>query len=539
MQNKNKNNIGVNSSINIEGNIKDDELIDMHATTAKRGILYSLGEITSSIITLILLIILTRYLQPTDFGIYSIAVAFAAFIGTAGNFGIGTAFRKFIPQIEGDTKKINRLLSNGYFVALLLSFILMIVGIIISEPIARYVYNNQNIAIFLIIASIIQFFTVLFNLSKAALTSLGKIKEAVIGHITYSSVQLITVVSLILLGYGIFGALIGFVISLITGSLIYLFYFFFKIKLKIVKPVKQEISKLTKFSMPVFTSNIALLGIQNFSILILGFFIAPALLGNYSAAYRLSRFIEILVQSLSFILLSAYAKFAIDKKIQNYKNMNRTYNGSIYYTFLILLPISVYIISAINPIVFTLISKAYTEVPFYATIMIIGILMSIIGVYAGNLLLSYDRVKSFMKYQLIYTLIQFAMLILFVPLYGVVGALYSLFIIAPLIFIIMYIYVLKKELNIVHKQNKLIRLIITSIIVFAILIAASSLFNYSKITILTNLIIAIIIYPPLLALTKSVTRSNLNFFNKVGKISKMLKLIINPLINYLEIFIKE
>ncbi|MGC8571990.1 MAG: oligosaccharide flippase family protein [Candidatus Micrarchaeia archaeon] len=518
---------------------ENEQLIDMHATTAKRGLIYSLGEITSSIITLILLIILTRYLQPIDFGIYSIAIAFAAFIGSAGNFGIGTAFRKFIPQIENDVKKINRILSNGYFLALSLSFLFMIIGIILSNPIATYVYNNPNLAIFLIIASIIQFFTVLFNLSKAALTSFGKIKEAFVGDITYSLTQLIAVVCLILLGYGIFGALIGFVISLIAGALVYIFYLFVKMKIKIVKPMKKEISNLTKFSMPVFTSNIALLGVQNFSILLLGVFVAPVLIGNYSAAYKLSRFIEILVQALSFILLSAYAKIVVDKSTKNYKNISRTYNGSIYYTFLILLPISVYLISAINPITFILISKAYTEAPFYASVMIIGILMSVIGIYGGNLLLSHDHVKSFMKYQIIYTIIQFVMLVLFVPLYGVIGALYSLFIVAPLIFVIIYVYALKRELNIIHKQSKLIRLIIASIIVFLILIATSTIFNYSKITILTNMLVAFIIYPPILVLTKSVTRTNLDFLNKISKTSKIFGLIINPIINYLEIFIKE
>jgi O-antigen/teichoic acid export membrane protein len=531
MQNKDK--------INKKDKTKNELLTDMHITTAKRGIIYSAGEIVSNIITLALLIILTRYLQPTNFGIYSIAVAFAAFIGTAGNFGIGTAFRKFIPQLDKDAKKINEILSNGYFVALSLSFILMIIGIIISKPISIYVYNNSNIASFLIIASIIQFFTVFFNLSKAALVSFGKIKEAIIGDITYALTQLIVVVYLIILGYGIFGALIGFVISLIAGTLIYVFYLFFKMKIKIVKPVKKEILNLTKFSVPVFTSNIALLGIQNFSILILGVFVAPVLIGNYSAAYKLSRFIEILVQALSFILLSTYAKIVVDKNSQNYKNISKTYNGSIYYTFLILLPISIYLISAINPITYILISKAYSEAPFYASIMIIGILMSIIGVYGGNLLLSHNHVKSFIKYQIIYTIIQFVMLILFVPTYGVIGALYALFIISPIIFIIIYVYALKRELNIIHNQGKSIRLILASIIVLAILIAASSIFNYSKIIILTNLVIAFIIYPPILVLTKSITRTNLDFLDRIGKTSKIFKIFLDPIINYLEIFIRK
>jgi len=521
---------------NEKNEIKRKKLHEFGADTAKSGILLTFGEIISSILTLLLLIFLARLLQPTDFGIYSIAIAFAAFLGLAGNFGIGTAFRKIIPQIEKDKSKIGAVLTNGYFISLTLSLILLIIGAFSSNFIATTIYKNENLIDFLILASFIQFFTVLFNLSKAALTSFNRIKEVIIGDILYSGSQLLLVIILVLMGFGIIGALVGFIISLILASALYLFWLFSKIKINISGINKKEVSELTKFSAPVIASNLAISGIQNFSILLLGVFSLPILLGNYSAAYRLSRLIEIIIQALSFILLGAFSKAVVNKNFTN--KVNSIYNGSIYYTFLIILPLIIYIISVISPLVTILISKVYLYAPLYALIMMIGMTLEVISIYAGNLLLSYGHSKSFMKYQLLFAAIQFILLVALVPLFSTMGAIIALFVIAPIIGDLIYIFALKKKLNIEHRFAKIFKMTTASVLTLIILEFVTIILNNSKFTILTNLAILIIIYPPIVVLCKGVNKKDIEFLKVIGDKIKILKPVINYFMIYFEIFLR-
>jgi len=57
-----------------------------------------IGRILTFVMTGIALVIVARLLGPSQYGVYTLAVAFASIFGSIGYFGIGTAVNKFVSE---------------------------------------------------------------------------------------------------------------------------------------------------------------------------------------------------------------------------------------------------------------------------------------------------------------------------------------------------------------------------------------------------------------------------------------------------------
>jgi len=363
--------------------------------TARRGVIYLVGEVVSSLVSLMVLIFLARSLGSSSFGIFAIVIAFNTLLGIGGNFGIGAAFRKKLPQIEGKDSQVNITLSSGYSVVLVLGLILSLIGIAISGYLASNVYHIPSMALALQMVSAAVFFTILYNVSNAALVGLGRVTEASIANVLYAAVQMIAVFGLVLLGYGVIGAIIGVAISFIIPSLYELVAMYRKANVRFVKPQTNEMKGLTFFSIPVVVSFIAALGAENLAILLLGAFVPALIVGNYNVAYKIGGVVEIILTSNTFILLPSFAKVFAKKGLS--KKIDRIYNNSLFYTLLFLLPVVFYLAAVATPLVHLLFGSTYTYAPLYFAIVAVGYTLSIIGSYAGILIISYGNTRKFMK----------------------------------------------------------------------------------------------------------------------------------------------
>src|SRR5579864_2958601 len=132
---------------------------------AKSTVIYTVGNIIGSAVVLLLLIILARMLNPSDFGLYAIAVAFYTLLSVGGHFGMGTALRKELPQILDQKERVAKLISNSYVVALAVALVVSVVAMLLSNFIAVNVYHNPGLSGTLILASSLVFLYAFFNLT--------------------------------------------------------------------------------------------------------------------------------------------------------------------------------------------------------------------------------------------------------------------------------------------------------------------------------------------------------------------------------------
>lgn len=500
---------------------------------AKGTAIYTVGNIIGSLAILLLLIILARLLSPSDFGFYAIAIAFYNIL--SGHFVFGTVMRKDIPQAEDDKNRVAALVSNGYVASLVIALAVSIVAMIFSNFIAVSIYHNAALSGSLQLASALVFLYALFNLTLATLIAVDKVKEGTAIYLMYAFIQLFASVFLVVEGYGVFGAIVGLGIGLVIPSFVGMYYLFRHIRGKLVMPDKKTMRHMIDFSMPVLASNVATYVPPNLAILLLGVYSTSIIVGNYNAAFRFGSFVSVILVSISFVLLPAFAKAFSDKKISS--KIGGIYNSSVYYTLLLLLPVLVYVVSVSYPLMYLLFSSTYTLAPFYFAVIALGSAVGIISTYAGNLIVGYGDTKRFMYYQLLAVGIQVVLLFALIPSFGANGALLALFVISQVLIDILFMYALRKQFSFDQKFGQILRLAVPSVILMVLLYYATVFLHNSKWSLVTNLVAVIVLFPPLVAIFGGVNRENLAFINDIAKGLRM-GAVAKYLTGYTEMFMR-
>ncbi len=517
--------------------MEEKELEDFGVSTAREGSIFISGKVINAAIILLMLIFLARFLKPADYGIYTIVVAFSTFLSMGGNFGIATALRKHLPS-SATAKEKGCLIGSGYAISGIISFALAIIGIMLSGFIAVYIYHNPAIASYILMASILVFISVLLNMSIAILVSLKRSRKATNTVIIYSIAELLFTVLLVVFGYGIFGAISGLVI----GSLIGFAFSFMLISKEIgfsnLSFSKKAAKELTRFSIPIFVSNISQNGTLAFGTMFVGVFALPYAVGNYGIAQKFGKFIELLLVSSTFVLLPTFSSAVSSDKFA--RKIHSIYSNSIYYSVLLLFPAVAYISSTSVPIVKLLFSSAYATAPFYLSVIAIGTAIGIIGNYAGTLLLGYGAAKRFMKYQILVIVAELLSMLILVPFFGINGLLLSLFAIGPVVLDVAYVYVLKKSFSISLPYAPLAKISLASMLSGIAMLSISVALNSSALAILINFVALLLMYPILLGLLSALPESKLRFISKFGNtLPKFAGAAINWYISYAEIFIRK
>ncbi|HUC39145.1 MAG TPA: oligosaccharide flippase family protein [Candidatus Acidoferrum sp.] len=511
------------------------EVQELGVSAARMGTIYLMGEIATSVVVLVLLIFLARYLQPSSYGLYTIAVAFAGVLGIAQTFGIGTAYRKMLPEIRNGNKlRISKILTSGYVIALPAALAIAIIGVLISGLIAASVYHNPGLTLALQIAAVSELFVVLFNLTQGVLVGLGKVVEATIANTIYSVMYLVGSVLFVLMGYGVAGAVAGMLIGLVFGSAVGFIYMLKQIGFGIASPDKKDIKSIGSFSAPIMASYVAMQGALNLAVLVLGVVAIASVVGNYGAAYKLARFVDLTITATTFILIGTFSSALSRKKTA--EKIGTIYNKSIYYTTIFLLPIVAYGVACATPLIKLLFSSSYATAPLYFSVMIVGMALGIIGSYAGTLIIGSGDTKKFMKYQLGATAMQIILLVLLAPLFKVAGVLIALFVITPIVLDILYMKALEKQFKFKHKFGEIIRVALASAIVGIVMFGIAMLMHQRILSLVVDGIVALLLFPPLLVYIKGVSKENLEFIRKTGARLSQLHYIVDAIVRYAYLF---
>lgn len=511
---------------------ENGEFKEIGIKTAKGSTIFLSGQVFNAIISLAIVIYLARTLKPELYGIYTIVLAYSLVIGMGGNFGIGTAFRKMIPEAIKEKEKIRSIISNGTFASFSAAAVIALAGVIASPYIATLVYHNPAITLPLRIAALATLLSVVLNSGVAALVGMHRTKEATAANVSYNIAQLALVVLLISYGYGILGAISAYAASLAVGSLIAFGYIASNIGAKIAGIERKVIKEITSFSVPIVISNVATTGLLNFAPMLLGVFASAAIVGNYGVALKGSRFVDLLIQSSTFVLLSAFSALLSKESIKG--RIGHAFNSSVFYASLVFLPLIAYMIGSAYPLVFLLFSHAYKLAPVYVSIALAGLSAEIIWSIAGALVLGHGNSRRFMQYQLTIVAVELAALLILTPLYKAYGALLAIFIIAPITASSIYFRLLKKEFGIRIQLSGPARIGAASAILAVLLVITSAVMHESKYAIAVNALLLLAIYPVLLSLFKALDQKQLTFVKEAVQSFGRVGRIIIPYVTYIE-----
>ncbi len=504
-------------------------------TTARGGISYVSASLLRSLFVFLVLIILVRLLHPEYYGFYTIAISFYGVIEIIGYFGIGTALRKRLPEAKSMQEK-HHIITGAYIITGIMGVALAIVAFLVSSYIASAAYHNTALTLLLEIASITVIADTLYNVGVSTLLGLAKNAYAAVSNVSYAAVSLVMSPALVLLGYGVAGALWGNLIGFAAAMFLSFYYIVKSIGFTFKMPSTGTLRYLMGFSLPVFISNLANTGATNIGTLYLGIFSSAAIVGNYGAAFKLGSYVSVILSATTFVLLPAFSHALSKEKLS--KRIGDIFNGSLYYSSLLLFPLAAYAISVASPLTRLLFSSAYSTSSLYFAVISGGLVFSFIGMYAGTLMIGHGSVKRYMVYQLIIAVVQLAVMVAIVPSLKAVGTLIAFFVLDPLLTNVLFTSFLVKKFHFRISFGPMLRVLSASVIVGVLLIAATIFLHQSRISVLTNAVILLLLYPPLLALCKGIDAKSLAFIRRVVHRMLFVEPILQKLCSYTQLFIR-
>ncbi len=498
------------------------------------------GKAISIIFLGLSFIVVARLLGPSLYGIYTLALAVAGFGAAIGNFGVGIAMNRFIPEYlyKGDKRSIEDILANSFFVTIVMSLAIAVATIALSGMISTNIFHNASYTLVIDIAAVSIISSMLFSASYSALLGFNKGLHLALANTVQAVLQSALSVLFVFMGFGAAAPIIGMIIGYSAGFLYSLYLIYSKNGLRmLVMPSIDSIKKIFRFSVPISVSLTSMSLVYNLAFIVVGAYATTVVIGNLGVASKVNSFIDIVAGSISVSLLSMYSTTLASKRVR--AKISQFYNHTVYYSFILLAPILLFIVVLAQPFSYVAFSSVYRIAPLFIAIMGIGALIALAGQYANTLLMSANKVKKVFKYNMIISAAQLVLIFILIPLFKGIGLVLILFIIVPILTNILYIRSSDKLFRLGFDIMKLLRIMaangISMLLIVPLIIIWQS--NYIPLLI-TAAIELVIIYPIILGLVRGVDRNDTRILGSMTNKIPVLGAAFGAVLRYTAIFVR-
>lgn len=346
-------------------------------------------------------------LGPEEYGIFGVSMAFLLLLGFLVQSGFPQTAAKFLSEEREDKLKILRtsLLGNlliGFAVGAIFYLVMRIVNL---------GADYDSIMLVLALTVLIGSFA---YVCYGALQGLFRFKNMGAFHVLDAVIKLLFGFSLVLLGFGALGAVLGMAIGTFFALALALFWLR---DTRFWRGRGLASLDIYKFAAPMFFGTLPLVIFMNIDILGVRFLTASdELTGYYQATITLARipvWVILGVMGAAFPFISKYAEGELAKVYVRIP---------LKYSLLFLVPISIALMAAPEPLLYLFFPQEYLVASSALVIVSLGmIFLVIINILARSFqALGHPRIPAL--FLLPIAAIQILLLYLLVPRYGLIGA---------------------------------------------------------------------------------------------------------------------
>lgn len=509
-----------------------DNLFEIAEDSARGGFFLFTGNASQMIILAIGSVIIARLLGPENYGLLALSLAVPLLFANFIDLGVNAAVTRFSAKLraENKTQHIAGVLKSGLLFKLVISMVIGVGSFIFSDSLATYVINRPELGYLVKLASFLILFETIFATLNAAFIGLDKMEGNALTMNAQSISKTTLSPTLVVLGFGIFGALAGhvasYLIACLTGSL-----FFSKYYRKLDKPSNNSFSSNLKamisYGFPLYLSALLILTLGRYQTIILAFFASNAEIGNFSIATTLSSMITVLIFPLA-VLFPTFSKVN-----PNSNDLKKIFKLSVKYTALLIIPATIIIAILSKEIVQTLYGQSYSLAPSFLSLYILVFLYT----GAGSIVLIHlfngtGQTKTVFKYNLINLLIFLPLAPMLTLFYGVSG-LITAFLISNLLSLAYGLTIAIKKFKVNLDIRASLKIYSSS---FLSAIPTLLFLHLSPFNSLPNLIIGgslyLLAYLTLTPITGALTLSDLENLKPILTKIKILWPLLKPILNY-------
>lgn len=481
-----------------------------------------LAVLIGKIGALVFTIILARFLLPEKYGMYSIVLSIAMIFYILSDLGVNKAFMVHISSsLAKNKKKIYPYYKYFLKIKFLLTLIASLLLILLSYPLAFYVFKNKELFLPLIVAS---FYIFVFSF-EGFYTKIFYSKEN-LKYVSFKAVidQFLRIVLVLALFYfiastyyilGIFALL--FLISLVIFLMI--FFYVKKLMPELNIKTKETIDKSKVKKFVGFLTIAAISGVffSYVDSIILGIFLSSEFVGYYRVAFSFIFSIAVLLTFPTAILLPVLSRV-------NKEEIQKISNKMFRFSLMLTIPATAGLLILGKYLITILYGYSYLPSlqPFYFLVFlipIIGLLEFILPVFTARRKpqIFAKLVSIAMLLNLFLNIILIKSLLMFSPLWATTGAAIAT-LISWIFYLVAAVYYLKKQFKMKISLSSAITPLFSSLIMAGFLIYLLSFIkNVTAFNGIILIVSGMVIYFVSMFLMKGITREDLRLFKLLVK----------------------
>jgi len=259
------------------------------------------------LIGFLLRIFLARWLGAADLGLYSMVITIQGIAIFVASLGIPLSLIKYVAEYKDDRDRLFQTISAAFISSIIFGLVIGVLLYALSGTLAGAFDMPELAHLLRILAFVFPFASILETL-LGLFNGLRQMRTYAYLIILRSFLTILFIVALVWLGFGVEGAALGLVLS-VVGGCIFGLYFSRKLLHLSLHGLFQGAKRLVSFGSQVFTADALGLILQYTDIILIGYFLAAKDVGYYSVAISLSGFLLLIPMAIQRITYPATSEY--------------------------------------------------------------------------------------------------------------------------------------------------------------------------------------------------------------------------------------
>ena len=310
----------------------------------------------------LLVVLLAGYLLgPDQYGLLFLTLSIFAVAQLFADLGIARSAARYVSEFkEVEPAQIPHIIaiSLRYRVALIG---IVCMAVILGRDLIADILSEPALGTLLLLGTLFLAFQSLKIYHVTLFQGFKKVQFSALVTIVDNVTRLGFVVTFVVLGWGVVGALLGYVISSLVAAmlaLVILYIRFYRTFERAEKPAERLRRRIAEYSVPLAASRSANVVDKEFDIILIGFFLNPAAVGFYTLGKQISEFVEAPAGSVGFALSPAYGE---EKANDQLDRAARLYETTLSYVLVLYIPAVVGLVIVAEPAILIVFGEEYLD----------------------------------------------------------------------------------------------------------------------------------------------------------------------------------
>lgn len=425
-----------------------DNALQIGKSSATDSFYVLIGVAGSTIIMALGTLFIAGLLPAANVGLYGMALIPATLISYFRDWGVNSALTQQIAssKVLGKRSEIHDIIYSGIVFEMISGAILSLVCFAIAEPLA-FILSPKDVSsltVYISIVSISIFAGALINAASGVFIGFQKMKLNSVTLIIQAVIKTALGPMLIVLGFGVLGALYAYLVSFIAAGAIgvgLVYYTIFRPlqKHKVGKlDIKRTLKPMLAYGLPLSISTTCQGVLVQVFAFTMASFAGSEIIGAYYVSTYFATIITFITVPVATALFPTFSKINPQKDL---KLLKTVFASSVKYTTLLSIPITFLLITLSTPLINTLFPKegilsalfvvgATAKYPYAPLFLSLSLLINLFALAGSASMASFfsgvGKTRQYMKQNLLSLIVGLPIAFLIVALfYSVGGAAYA------------------------------------------------------------------------------------------------------------------